>query len=646
MARVIIVTPDIVGPVKNGGIGTACYHYARTLALAGHEVDILFCGPATKAGAATWRAKYRDGGIGFWTLNDLPAYDMIVHGQRWHTERSWAVMQFLRTRQDDYVLFQDWHANGFWSMRAKRMGLAFASTTLGLIAHSCTEWQNEGMGTFGDDPVELADLAWAERRAISEADILVSPSRHMIEWLSGHGVVLPDRVALCPYTFEDPVYPRLPPPDLGHLLFFGRLETRKGLHVLGQALRGLAIPPRRVSLLGKYAQVEGVPTERYIEQLRYDLPSVSIEAHTDLDYREAVAFIRAANGVVVMPSLLDNLPLTVIECITNGFHFIASDVGGIPEMADPAVLFAPNPASLGAKLAHLSEIDFAGATHLYSPDRARATWLDHVASTASLPAPAIPRAGPSGVSVCIPFYKHDRYLKRVVNSFLRMARPDVQLVFVNDGTPEAECPLFHQLAARLEPLGHVFHTQANTGPGGARNRAVSLARHDRVMFFDSDNVAFPDLVARLETAQACSGADIVAASFLAVPPMAREPVPADAIFCYRPPGGSLALGMIDNMFGDTCALWRRRDFEALGGFRAARFYIEDWELYIRAAGRGYAQLVYPLPLFYYTHEDHERRQTGEYVNRTLLWDRLGALEPGRLAEVARVFIRQHHAQRR
>jgi hypothetical protein len=28
--RIAIVTPDIVGPVKNGGIGTACFHYART----------------------------------------------------------------------------------------------------------------------------------------------------------------------------------------------------------------------------------------------------------------------------------------------------------------------------------------------------------------------------------------------------------------------------------------------------------------------------------------------------------------------------------------------------------------------------------------------------------------------------------------
>ena len=38
--RVCIATPDIVGPINNGGIGTAYYHVARELAQWGHEVVI------------------------------------------------------------------------------------------------------------------------------------------------------------------------------------------------------------------------------------------------------------------------------------------------------------------------------------------------------------------------------------------------------------------------------------------------------------------------------------------------------------------------------------------------------------------------------------------------------------------------------
>ena len=40
--RICIATPDILGPVKNGGIGTAYHHVARFLAELGHDVVIAF----------------------------------------------------------------------------------------------------------------------------------------------------------------------------------------------------------------------------------------------------------------------------------------------------------------------------------------------------------------------------------------------------------------------------------------------------------------------------------------------------------------------------------------------------------------------------------------------------------------------------
>ena len=103
-------------------------------------------------------------------------------------------------------------------------------------------------------------------------------------------------------------------------------------------------------------------------------------------------------------------------------------------------------------------------------------------------------SGPqAGVSVCLPFYKHDRYLKRLISAFLQMDRRDVQMVFVNDGTAPEDCPTFHEMSRELSRFGHVFHTQPNAGPGAARNKAVSLARYDDIIFFDSDNVPFPIL---------------------------------------------------------------------------------------------------------------------------------------------------------
>ena len=39
--RVTIVTEEIIGPVRNGGIASTYYHLAKGLAAQGHEVHVL-----------------------------------------------------------------------------------------------------------------------------------------------------------------------------------------------------------------------------------------------------------------------------------------------------------------------------------------------------------------------------------------------------------------------------------------------------------------------------------------------------------------------------------------------------------------------------------------------------------------------------
>jgi glycosyltransferase involved in cell wall biosynthesis/GT2 family glycosyltransferase len=651
MADFIIVTPDIVGPVKNGGIGTGCYHYARSLANAGWSVAILFTGLCPAETIPNWRVHYRQRGITFLTMADVPGLPQPLYGNRWYSERALALYRYLRTRDDRCILFQDWHGNGFWSVRARLLGTDFSDRTIGVIAHSPTKWQKAGMLTFGESPLDEANLHWIEQEAIAGADVLISPSQHMVSWLEDNGFKLPARVEICPYTFEDSATgPPLGPPDLTHLMFFGRLETRKGLHLLGRALKEMSpvTRPRRVSFLGKHARVDGQPSEVYLAALQAELPDVHFTVNTDLDYVGALATIKAQNGLVVMPSTLDNLPLTVIESIVNGISFMASDVGGIPEAVDPRVLFQPTPASLTAALERRSDIDFMRLRHGYSRDHAREIWLETttdllrapICASITAPAPAI-GASRRGVSICIPFYHHDRFINRLLNALLATADEDTQFVFVNDGTPEADCPRFLSFAKRLQPLGHIFHTQENAGPGAARNKAISLAHHERIIFFDSDNVPMPRLVPALTSALAASGADIVSAPFIAVPAMLRAPTPSDALYHYHPPGGCLSMALIDNVLGDTCCITTRSVMEALGGFETRRMYTEDWEFYLRAKGRGFWQLVYTEPLFYYTFEDNVRRsETGDYINRHVLWSSFETMQSDILAQTLRDLLHQ------
>ena len=204
---ICIVTPDVVGPVKNGGIGTACYHFARILAQDGHPVTVLFTCDLSPCRGAHWRNTYARMGIGFVPLEDTPPVTHEVIGSNWFMDRSWRVYEYLARKNHSVIHFQDWHANGFWSIKAKRVGLAFDRTTLTVMTHSPTKWQDDGMQHFGPEPIETAKLVWAEAYAIEHCDVLLSPTRYMLDWLSQNGFRQPESVIVTPNSYTENTEP-------------------------------------------------------------------------------------------------------------------------------------------------------------------------------------------------------------------------------------------------------------------------------------------------------------------------------------------------------------------------------------------------------------------------------------------------------
>src|SRR4029077_12422217 len=103
---ICIVTPDVVGPVRNGGIGTACYHFARILAQERHPVTVLFTCDLSPCRGAHWRNAYARMGIGFVPLEDTPRITHEVIGSNWFMDRSWRVYEYLKGKHHSVVHFQ------------------------------------------------------------------------------------------------------------------------------------------------------------------------------------------------------------------------------------------------------------------------------------------------------------------------------------------------------------------------------------------------------------------------------------------------------------------------------------------------------------------------------------------------------------
>ena len=116
------------------------------------------------------------------------------------------------------------------------------------------------------------------------------------------------------------------------------------------------------------------------------------------------------------------------------------------------------------------------------------------------------------VSVIIPVYKAEKYLEECVNSVLRQDYPCVEIILVDDGSPD-RCPMLCEGFAKKYENIRVLH-QPNSGQGAARNNGMKNATGKYICFMDADDcLDGTDAIAKLAACAEKEKADIVAGGF-------------------------------------------------------------------------------------------------------------------------------------
>ena len=96
------------------------------------------------------------------------------------------------------------------------------------------------------------------------------------------------------------------------------------------------------------------------------------------------------------------------------------------------------------------------------------------------------------LSVVIPTYNVEDYIKEAVDSVLRQTAPVHEIIIVDDGSTDRSGQLVDQLYGDV-PNVRILHTR-NCGLGEARNNGVAVATGDFIYYLDSDDVLVPDFV--------------------------------------------------------------------------------------------------------------------------------------------------------
>ena len=109
------------------------------------------------------------------------------------------------------------------------------------------------------------------------------------------------------------------------------------------------------------------------------------------------------------------------------------------------------------------------------------------------------------ISVIVPIYNVSRYLDRCMESLLHQTYKNIEIIMVDDGSPD-DCGKKCDRYAAEEPRIKVIHKE-NAGLGMARNSGLEIAEGEYVMFIDSDDYTDVRMIERLYHRLTEEGAD-------------------------------------------------------------------------------------------------------------------------------------------
>jgi glycosyltransferase involved in cell wall biosynthesis len=628
-----IVTPDIIGPVKNGGIGTACFELAKYLKKAGDTVAVLYTGPIEIGTLDTWVRYFKKISIDFKYINPSLYPDKPINNGNWFIERSLRVHYWLSNQSFDQIHFQEWQANGFIPIQAKRTGQAYLNTILTTTVHSCEEWIHEGNLRLPTGGVEYIIQKHCEKYSAEKADITIFPSRYMKDWSEGKGWNC-NNAEIIPNHFESANKSELSnkTKKITEFVFFGRLETRKGLSLFLNALellikkdQGIDLP--KITFIGK----NGLVGNRLASEVINDyICSHGLQANIidNYDSESALKYLEEKGRCAIIPTLQDNLPYVVIECVERGIPVIASNIGGVPEIiGSHEHLFAPNAKELSEKLISILKDGLSLPRKKYSSQEAVNCW--NLIREQKVRDNIIGQWKPADVTICIAYYNYGNYLPALLESLEKQSVSGFSIVVANDGsTDEFSNIVFNELINKYKKYTNwYFFNKENGGIGETRNFAASYAKTELIVFMDADNEAEPKMIEKMISGINASGSDCLTCHMTG---FSEDDVGGKkVVYSYVPTGGPLSAGIFTNCLGDANFIIKTEVFKKLSGFNIDRTTsYEDWEFLLHLLLEGFSLDTIPEKLFLYRHtEAGFSRNTSVALNHLRIINRLNKYLP-------------------
>ncbi|MDX2110396.1 MAG: glycosyltransferase [Verrucomicrobiota bacterium] len=375
-----------------------------------------------------------------------------------------------------------------------------------------------------------------EKYCIVAADKLICPSRHMADEVTAI-LASPDvkiDVEHLPWTDTSALPVAEVDPTL--VLYYGRIEYRKGVLSLLQHCDKLWREGQtfRLSMIGGDTHYSGknlsmsafikAKYARWIEDGKLQLPGA-------MDHTLLLSEISRA-GFVVIPSIWENFPNTCIEAMALGKLVVASRHGGQAEMigddescgllfswdrpgdferqlqralempadmrqsigqsarAKIATLCAPE-VVLPRRIAHFEQ------TIREARSRDRYPFVNLQQRVGPLPRVDMADRGESGlVTAIVPFYNLGEYIDETLDSLFKLEYRPLEILIINDGSTEPKSlAVLERIRQEARPEIRIIDIP-NGGLSNARNVGAKHARGEFLILCDADDCVEPALATK------------------------------------------------------------------------------------------------------------------------------------------------------
>lgn len=116
------------------------------------------------------------------------------------------------------------------------------------------------------------------------------------------------------------------------------------------------------------------------------------------------------------------------------------------------------------------------------------------------------------LSIIIPIYNVEEYIADCLDSFLMHLDPSVQVICINDGSPDQSMATVEKIVSEIDaPKQSQFLliNQENKGLSEARNTGIDAASGEYLAFLDSDDMLYPEYFQEILRHLSTSGPDII-----------------------------------------------------------------------------------------------------------------------------------------